>query len=231
MVWIIHGNLNSSLDGKELYLLSPLHSTPYSVVLHLPPLTLHLTSDATDSQPAASCHYLHPGRAYRSGRLGGWSDRPDGKQPTRPKPHDFKIKSLSVSKDGSWELHAAGQHWQPVSYIITAPSCYSPLLPRQPSTASTVTPASPCPERSLISLSSLLYSPLYTTSQQLDDPTSPTNLDPYPLTLKLNHSNAVLHRNDENEGPECPGQPMPSGEYQIQHGDRFVYGKFKSEVR
>ncbi|ORY74292.1 hypothetical protein BCR35DRAFT_306746 [Leucosporidium creatinivorum] len=132
--------------------------------------------DAPDSTPPLSSHYIHPNRSYRSGRMGGWQD-PKSNTKTKPRPHDFKIKSLTVSKEGAWELTAGGQDWQP-----------------------------------------------------LDDPTSPTNLDPYPLTLKLNHSNVVLHRG-ESDDEQSVGQPLPQGEHRMQHGDRFVWGKFRSEVR
>lgn len=83
-------------------------------------LTLHLArSDAIDAQPGLSSHYIHPTRTYRSGRLGGWTDKPPNGAKTKERLNDFRIKSLSVSKEGSWELHAGGEDWQPVSYYST----------------------------------------------------------------------------------------------------------------
>ncbi|GAA5860031.1 hypothetical protein JCM8547_003065 [Rhodosporidiobolus lusitaniae] len=86
MVWVVEGTLNNQAN------------------------------DAPDTLPPASSHHLRPGRTYKVGRMGGVRapPKPGAKQgpASRPRPYDFRLASLSISKEGFCTFET-GVSWDP----------------------------------------------------------------------------------------------------------------------
>ncbi|GAA5983791.1 hypothetical protein JCM11641_005193 [Rhodosporidiobolus odoratus] len=79
--------------------------------------TLNSESPEDDSLPPTSSHYLRPNRLYKVGRMGGVRapSKPGSSKPglaSKARPYDFKIASLSISKEGLCEFETGGGDWQ-----------------------------------------------------------------------------------------------------------------------
>ncbi|BGP23236.1 BRCT domain containing protein [Rhodotorula toruloides] len=88
MVWVVEGTLQSTPgDGPEVF-------------------------------PSPTSHYLRPSRRYRIGRAGGIRAPAKASQTklgpaSKKRPYDFRIASLSVSKEGLAEFETGGEEWVP----------------------------------------------------------------------------------------------------------------------